>query len=497
MNKNILLLPFFLILLWPAQFCLAQKNYTLSQIPDPKINGNGYVSNPDEVLSLTDVELLNQTIAQLDDTTKVQIAVVVVRNFDEHAEVFDFALQLFRKWGIGKANANNGLLLFVATDRREYRFITGYGLEGLLPDVTLQKIGDKFLLPAFKQAAYGEGITNALNTIAEYLAQKSNKKELNQLLDKRAPSSESGAEIIGICALIIFAGAAVFQTSKKYMKPKGAKKTKVKANSYDKVTTVGCVAIFIILFGLAFIIIFIAGLDWVKTISAGAIPYILYSIVAILVLFRYYSVLSDIRGFYKDDENLSDAVQRFNRVAWLYTIVSPLMLIAVLIEVIRRKSIMKRFKPLTDTKGQPMARINRDENREGKPYISAGQLAEENAGAYMYDIWVSADGKETKLITNEGSAFGSFDECPRCKFKTFCKPKTITISAATYTKEGSGKEIRRCENCQYEELIKMVVLPMRTKSAGSSTSGGSSSSSSGSSSWGGGSSGGGGAGGKW
>ena len=137
------------------------------------------------VLSSDGADSLNRLIAGLEDKTKIEIAVVVVRDFEKNGDPFDFGLNLFNKWGVGKGKANNGLLLFVATERKQYRFITGYGLEGLLPDAALKRIGDHYLVPAFKEGNYGAGINLALSTITDYLAQPANKKELDQLLGKQ------------------------------------------------------------------------------------------------------------------------------------------------------------------------------------------------------------------------------------------------------------------------------------------------------------------------
>lgn len=496
LNLKLLRLITFILFLLPVKLCVAQKHYTLEQIPDPKANGaSAYVADPDNVLGEEYVAGLNPLLTQLEQDTKVQIAVVVVKDFDEHAEMFDFATKLFRKWGIGKAAANNGLLLFIATNRHEYRFISGYGLEGLLPDITLKKIGDEFLVPAFKEADYGGGVSAAINHIAEYLAQSANKQELDQFAQKKQYVEKPWIETLGICALIILAAVLVMRSTKKHMPAVSGKKDRT--NGYDKVTMIGCGGLFIIIFVSIFLFAFTTGFGWLKNIKLNAVPYILYSFVVLSLFFRYYGALSSNRKFYKDDENFAHAVQQLNKVAWWYIIVSPLILIGIIIEEIRSKNIVKRFKAPLDSQKQPMSRINRDENPSGKPYITKGQLAEENVGAYIYDIWVSTDGKEDKVIANEGDNFDDFTECPQCKFKTLCKPKTVTLTAATYSREGKGKEVRRCDNCNYEELIKMVVLPMLTKSSSSSSSSGGGGSSSSDSSWGGGSTGGGGAGGKW
>lgn len=67
----------------------------------------------------------------------------IVDDFEGY-DVFEFSLKLFNAWGIGKQERNSGLLLFIAKDRREYRFISGYGMEAIFPDVYLHRIGENF-----------------------------------------------------------------------------------------------------------------------------------------------------------------------------------------------------------------------------------------------------------------------------------------------------------------------------------------------------------------
>lgn len=131
-------LLFFLLL---ANITFGQTAYQVKDIPDPKKNGEGYVSDPDDILGSSAVSGLNNTIARFERETNVQVAVVIVNDFDHDKEDFDFAYELFNTWGIGQKKSNNGLLLFIAKDRRKYRFITGTGTEGVLPDVKLKQIG--------------------------------------------------------------------------------------------------------------------------------------------------------------------------------------------------------------------------------------------------------------------------------------------------------------------------------------------------------------------
>ena len=490
-------------LLCGAGLTYAQEGYTIDQIPDPKTGGNGYVSNPDGILSSNDVDSLNRLTADLENKTKVEIAVVIVRDFEKDEDPFDFGLNLFNKWGIGKGKANNGLLLFIATDRKQYRFITGYGLEGLLPDAALKRIGDHYLIPAFKEENYSGGTALTLKTIADYLAQPAHQKELDQLLEKQEKSSFSWLKAIIPSALVFVLFMVVFGDIKKITPHVSKEKTK-KMVGYDKVNGIGCLGLVLSIFLLVIILGFGPVISWFKHGDPFTIAIVLYVLLSFLLFFRYFNALSAIRKTNDDDLNFTRSVEVLNSRAKWYLIASPLILIGIITEASRRRKSAGRFKAILDSQHQEMIRVDRNKNKKGSPYLSAGQLAEEKIGVNTYDIWVSQDKKENKIISYEGDQFGSFEACPQCNFRTFKYHRLMVVIKPGYNKEGEGKEARICENCGYEELIKMIIIPKversddsRSSDSGSSGSSSSSSSSSSGSSWGGGSSGGGGAGGSW
>jgi len=152
MRKKLLLL---LIILTHNLYSYAQ--YSVADIPSPKVKGQKYwVSDPDHNLSAATVMELDSILQHIDESTQAEFAVVVVNNF-EGADIFEFALAVFNTWGIGKKETNNGLLLFVAKDRRSYRFVTGYGMEAMLPDAYLKRVGETYLAPNFRKSDYDKG----------------------------------------------------------------------------------------------------------------------------------------------------------------------------------------------------------------------------------------------------------------------------------------------------------------------------------------------------
>lgn len=486
-----LILSVFLLATLPF-FSFAQTAYKIQDIPDPKKGDGGYVSNPDGILSAGDVASLNDTIASFERKTNVQVAVVILNNFDPDQEDFDFAYALFNTWGIGQKTSNNGLLLFIAKDRRKYRFITGTGIEGVLPDTKLKHIAQNLLVPAFRENEFGTGIINTINAIGIIILNPDNKSELNQLFTQK--SEPTWWDKIGIQSLIIIGIYVCCLFIIKRKKPKLSATLNKQISSYDKGIASGCITIFFLLFVVVFIIGFFGSFEGLLKVED--IPTYLIVICSILLFTHYVGALSAIRKKYFDPENFSNAVASFNKSMWWIFLFSPLVLIVLIREGMKKAALKKRFTPALDANNLPMVRIDRDENPTGSPYLNEAQQKEEQLKALFYDIWIGTDG-EKKLIPNDGDEHSKFETCPSCGAKTYTVPFVKTLLSATYSRQGSGKEMQECKNCSFETFIRNVTIPMLVKERSSSSSSSSGSSSSSSSSWGGGRSSGGGTGGSW
>ncbi len=504
----------------------AQKYYTVNEIPSPKLKGQDYfVSNPDGILS--DVESINYKLVQLEQQTKIEFAVVVVNNFEEDFEDFEFAKALFDQWRIGKAGSNNGLLLFITKNRRKYRFISGSGVEGLLPDVVLKQIGQRNLLPAFRADRYEEGIINAIDEINDKLTNPHAKNEIQNLISQKKKKSFDWKIALGVSLFIILLFFLVFKLVNKKTKKIGTLNTylptsgdeikknrelksvkavkkaikidQTKRNGYDSVLTKGCAGVFFFVFCAIFILVFSGGFGIFDQFNVTNIPVILYVILAIGLFFRYYAYIADIRRAHFDDENFFEEAKEFHARNWWLIIFSPLIIIALIIHGLKKIKTTERFKTLFDSRNQEMFRLDRDINVAGEPFLTEGQRAEELNQAYDYDIWQSEDQKEHLVKAFPAEKYDDFTECPNCKFRTYQLNKQESTKAATYSNSGTAKMTNECSFCHHVEFIKWVTLAqlVRSSSSSSSSSSSGSSSSSSSGSFGGGRSNGGGAGGSW
>ena len=153
--KKYLKIALFLLFL---PISLAAAVYTPASVPNPKDQGqNSYVANPDALIADSDVVFLNRCAVSLYRQTQVEMAVVALQSIGE-TDAFDFAYELFQRWGIGGEGKNTGVLVLFAEESRDVRIMTGVGIEGVLPDAKCSRIIQEAMIPAFRKGDYGGGL---------------------------------------------------------------------------------------------------------------------------------------------------------------------------------------------------------------------------------------------------------------------------------------------------------------------------------------------------
>jgi uncharacterized protein len=131
-----------------------------------KPNPPKLVNDAAVVLSPEQKAILEEKLVALDDSTSNQIVVVLIKTLNDYP-IEDYAVKLFRDWGIGNKNTNNGILILAAIDDRKIRIEVGYGLEGAMPDITTASIIRNDITPNFKQENYYRGLDEAIESLSK------------------------------------------------------------------------------------------------------------------------------------------------------------------------------------------------------------------------------------------------------------------------------------------------------------------------------------------
>lgn len=207
LNKVTLLL---LICFIYTGFAKAQSPESL---PNPNVgNPTNYVCDPYGQLSSGTVSYINGRLAKVRKETTAEVAVAIVKNLDGMS-VEEYSYDLFRHWGLGKKDKDNGVLFVLATEDRKCYIQVGSGMEGVLPDISCANIIRRFVLPPMKDGNLSQAVAGTVNEIATVITNPEVAEEV-----KSALSDSNGSEIkaldgelfmefifVVVCAVFIFA----------------------------------------------------------------------------------------------------------------------------------------------------------------------------------------------------------------------------------------------------------------------------------------------------
>ena len=124
-----------------------------------------YVVDTAGMISAEDAAQIAKIGAELRSKTKAEIVVVTVPTLGD-MDIESYANELFRSWGIGDAQLNNGVLLLIAKDNRAFRIEVGYGLEGAITDGYAGSVLDA-MKSEFRKGNYSPAILTAYVKLAE------------------------------------------------------------------------------------------------------------------------------------------------------------------------------------------------------------------------------------------------------------------------------------------------------------------------------------------
>jgi uncharacterized protein len=145
---------------------------------------------------------LEAILNQFEQETSNEITVVIVDDLGGD-EAWHFATELGEKWGVGKADKDNGIVILVKPTEEKgghQVFISpGRGLEGAITDISCGEIVDNELIPNFKKGDYFTGIKNAVSVLG-----KMAKGEINEKSYRKANrKNDLVSSIFGFLVIII------------------------------------------------------------------------------------------------------------------------------------------------------------------------------------------------------------------------------------------------------------------------------------------------------
>jgi uncharacterized protein len=123
-----------------------------------------WVTDLEDLLTTEQETQLNNLIAEYEAKTSCEIAILTTSDYEGLGDIGNYAIILGEKWGVGKKDIDNGLMIVVSKANDENFVATGYGLEGYLTDAYTKRMQDSIFghkgdRPLFYADKYYEGLT--------------------------------------------------------------------------------------------------------------------------------------------------------------------------------------------------------------------------------------------------------------------------------------------------------------------------------------------------
>lgn len=195
LNRKFFITLFFVIALFG--FAFNSSSAIVRQTSEFYVNDSANIidSNLEDYIIKMNKQLYSKTGAQI---------VVVSVNSLEGMSVEDYAVELFRSYGIGSKEKNNGVLLLVSTGERKARVEVGYGLEGRITDGKAGRILSNYIVPYLKNDNWNDGIENGFNAILAEVCEEYNVTIDGSNLATNLESESEESDVIYLSGFIVF-----------------------------------------------------------------------------------------------------------------------------------------------------------------------------------------------------------------------------------------------------------------------------------------------------
>lgn len=161
----------------------------------------GWVNDYARVLSYEVEDRISALASEVKSKTGAEMALVTIQEL-EGMDIEAYATRLFEEWGIGKKGQDNGVLFILAVKERLVRIEVGYGLEGVLPDVTCGRI-IRDMAPDLRSGNYSSGFYRSMLRAAQLIAEENGVRLSGSPAVVRRPPSAKRSRGGGLITLIV------------------------------------------------------------------------------------------------------------------------------------------------------------------------------------------------------------------------------------------------------------------------------------------------------
>jgi uncharacterized protein len=127
------------------------------------------VTDLTHTLSASQAQTLESRLGDFERSKGSQIAVLMLPSTQPET-IEEYSIRVAEAWKIGRARADDGVILIIAKNDRKLRVEVGRGLEGAIPDAVAKRVVSDVITPYFRSGDFYGGIaagTDALIKLIE------------------------------------------------------------------------------------------------------------------------------------------------------------------------------------------------------------------------------------------------------------------------------------------------------------------------------------------
>jgi uncharacterized protein len=171
-----------------------------------------YITDECKVIDDLHLKMLNGKLGRFEKETSNQIFVYITPSLNGN-DMSQFCQQLFEYWEIG-TKKNNGVLIAIFLNDHKFRIHTGYGLEGVLPDLLTKRIQENEMVPKFKEKDYYMGIRNGIDKLIYYTKNEYKPEDIEEVKayeHKISPGAYAAGAVPAYLLNVIILFVALYQ----------------------------------------------------------------------------------------------------------------------------------------------------------------------------------------------------------------------------------------------------------------------------------------------
>jgi len=153
--------------------------WTVSTVPNTqRMDARIFTSDPDDLIDPVSQTEIDRLLYNARQQLSAEIFVLALQSTGD-VDIKSFATDLFnyedkkdpsKSWHIGNKEKENGLLILFVLDQKKVTMETGYGMEGVLPDVICSRIINDDMVPLMKEGQYGPGLLAGVQAVLKVLS---------------------------------------------------------------------------------------------------------------------------------------------------------------------------------------------------------------------------------------------------------------------------------------------------------------------------------------